>query len=293
MFGNPFLKKGFVIRDGSSIIAWNKNGEDSSINIASHCDSPCLILKKVSSNPEAVLQNRVQIYPSPLLSTWISRDLRLSGRIFYREKQRIREVLFDSKEAVAYIPPPPYNFNSNISTSFNRDTSLNPIFGQKGSIIDYICNKLQIKSSQIFQKRLFLHDAQPPLIVNGLLRSKKLDDCIHCYCSLKSFLEVDAPPTGQTNLITFFDHEEMGSRTKVGAKGDLIDAVLNRIILKENFLRFKMNSLIISSDVNHADHPNWPEKANSILPVPLGHELGYLKMRSLWLLVIADQKFLF
>ena len=67
------------------------------------------------------------------------------------------------------------------------------------------------------------------------------------------------------NVGAFFDHEEIGSKTKQGAGSVLLSAVLGRIFLsygrsREKFLESFSKSMLLSVDVGHALHPNKADK---------------------------------
>ena len=67
------------------------------------------------------------------------------------------------------------------------------------------------------------------------------------------------------NLAAFFDHEEIGSRTKQGAGSNLMNMLVEKILLslgagREQFLRGMEDSLLLSVDVGHGLHPNYVKK---------------------------------
>jgi aspartyl aminopeptidase len=62
-----------------------------------------------------------------------------------------------------------------------------------------------------------------------------------------------------------FDHEEAGSVSGHGAKSNFLSSVLERAALslgldREAWLRLLPQSFLISADMAHALHPNYPEK---------------------------------
>ena len=67
------------------------------------------------------------------------------------------------------------------------------------------------------------------------------------------------------NVAAFFDHEEIGSRTKQGAGSMVLTMVLEKISSGLNldriqFLQGLSESMLLSVDVGHAFHPNYAEK---------------------------------
>ena len=67
------------------------------------------------------------------------------------------------------------------------------------------------------------------------------------------------------NVAAFFDHEEVGSRTKQGAGSMFLSMVLEQISIglgqeRLQFLHYLADSMFLSVDVGHAYHPNYGEK---------------------------------
>lgn len=72
-----------------------------------------------------------------------------------------------------------------------------------------------------------------------------------------------------------FDNEEVGSSSRQGAQGTLMADVLARIeeslgVSREQSIRARTNSLLLSADNGHATHPNHPEVSDPVHPVTLG-----------------------
>jgi aspartyl aminopeptidase len=130
---------------------------------------------------------------------------------------------------------------------------------------------------------LSLCDTQPPQVWglhNEFLSSPRLDNQVHCFTSLCALIEhanaadlEGASRGGQTDvaMIALFDHEEVGSESTCGAGGPVMAEALTRVALcfppktagvseEEALLRTKRKSFLISADVAHAIHPNWPGK---------------------------------
>lgn len=68
-------------------------------------------------------------------------------------------------------------------------------------------------------------------------------------------------------MVMLFDHEEVGSQSATGADSNLIVEATERIsfnlkpdLPKEDYYRIIRNSFVISADMAHAIHPNYPEK---------------------------------
>ena len=113
---------------------------------------------------------------------------------------------------------------------------------------------------------LFFYDAQKGALIGldqDIIATARLDNLAMCHCIYKGLLATDNPQ--QTNIGAFFDNEEIGSRTMMGADSNYLSALLDRIIFSiggdlEDGLRARHHSFLISADGAHALHPNFPEK---------------------------------
>ncbi len=69
--------------------------------------------------------------------------------------------------------------------------------------------------------------------------------------------------TESTLVCAFFDHEEIGSESHIGAAGSFLTDILQRISMamsseREDFARALARSFLISADMAHAYQPNFP-----------------------------------
>ena len=65
-----------------------------------------------------------------------------------------------------------------------------------------------------------------------------------------------------TQVLVAYDNEEIGSRTMQGADSPWLSQVLERIAGsdRESYFRALAQSFLVSADMAHALHPNYPEK---------------------------------
>lgn len=76
------------------------------------------------------------------------------------------------------------------------------------------------------------------------------------------------------NVAAFFDHEEIGSRTKQGAGSTLLTMVLEKLFQglgmdRLEYLQQMTESMLLSVDVGHAYHPNYVDKMDPTNQSPL------------------------
>ena len=67
--------------------------------------------------------------------------------------------------------------------------------------------------------------------------------------------------SGNVNVIALFNHEEVGSTSTSGAKSNLVPTLLARLSpAPAAYAQSVARSFLVSSDVGHAIHPNYPSK---------------------------------
>ena len=77
-------------------------------------------------------------------------------------------------------------------------------------------------------------------------------------------------------MLAAFDHEELGSNSRSGASGPLLEDVLRRLqsglgASTEDAARGLAASWCISADAGHSVHPNYPEKHDPRVRPLAGH----------------------
>ena len=105
--------------------------------------------------------------------------------------------------------------------------------------------------------------------------SGRIDDLECAYTTLWGFLQGRGEEEGRGDIWVMFDNEEVGSSSRQGAQGTLMADVLARIeesmgVSREQSIRARTNSLVLSADNGHATHPNHPEKSDPANPVVMG-----------------------
>ena len=282
--------KYYVTTNDSALIAFvvntDKPEEDGFRMIGAHTDAPGFRLKP---NPEMQKENylilNTEVYGGPILSTWFDRPLSIAGRISHSGDHMLRpeRTLIDFKEPVAIIPNLAIHMNREVNTGVNfnqqKDTLpvLKTIDGQldKDFIKNMVCEQSGLSMDQVLDADLFLYPIEKGALVGvdkEFISAPRLDDLAMAYAGIEALLE--AKHTSGINMMICFDNEEIGSRTKQGADSPFLSSTLERIMLAmdkstEDFYRAIAQSFLISADMAHAYHPNYPEKqdpTNKVLP---------------------------
>ncbi|MGL5440601.1 MAG: M18 family aminopeptidase [Filifactoraceae bacterium] len=267
----------YVTLDGS-IFLFSVGETPTKFNIiTSHTDSPCMMIKP---NP-IIIENgyiklNVDVYGGPILNTWFDRPLGIAGKVsIINNEGNVSYKLFDM-EKVAIIPNLAVHQNREVNNgvTIGRQKDILPILGfanentDKNYLDKLIANKLDIDYNNILDYTLYTYvDDSAKLIGsdNQIISSPRLDDLAMVYSSVSGLIEAKVDKS--INIVAAFDNEEVGSNTIYGADSNIFNKILERIgmglnIIGEDFDIMIGNSSMISADMAHAIHPNFPEKSD-------------------------------
>ena len=268
----------FVTRNQSSLIAFRtgKRGmaDEGLRMVGAHTDSPCLKLKPNAVNETVgYVKFGVEVYGGVLLNPWFDRDLSLAGRVTVRDKRgALRSVLIDFERALAIIPSLAIHLDreANEGRSINKQTMLPPLLGLAGEqpfdLHALIRSELKkhdtsLARTDILDFELCFYGTQPPALVGvaeEFIAAARLDNLLSCYTGLKAIIDSKAD-TAQ--LMIASDHEEVGSNSSAGARGNFLKSVLERLSADDEFYaRTIARSLLVSTDNAHGIHPNFADK---------------------------------
>lgn len=281
--------KAFVRRDGA-IIAWHAGAEVSTTSpvrvLGSHTDSPGLMLKpKPDFHAFGWAQAGVEVYGGPLLSTWFDRDLAIAGRIVTTDGA---EHLVRT-EAVARVPMLAIHLDHDGGSSpkFDRQRHTQPVLAAgEASALDLIAQAAGVDPAEVSGADVRLADTQRAARIGAagdLFASPRLDNLSSVFASLVALVEIDPAP-GTIAMLAAFDHEELGSNSRSGAHGPMLEDVLGRIreglgATAEDAARANAESWCISADAGHSVHPNYHEKHDPNVH-PLSGQGPMLKMNA-------------
>ena len=266
----------FVIRNDSSIVAFI-NGASNPLTagvriVGAHTDSPCL---KVKPNPEiherGYFQLGVEVYGGVLLPTWFDRDLSLAGRVTFRTTSGVlKSKLVNFNHAIATVASLAIHLDrtQNDSRSINKQTDLAPILGQVAGdttqdfrailVTQLLAEHPDCAVDSVLDYELCFYDTQPAANIGldrAFLTGARLDNLLSCYVGLEALLQADE---SQNAVLICTDHEEVGSTSAAGAKGPLLEQVLQRWVGSyDHYCRMSQNSMLVSVDNAHAIHPNF------------------------------------
>ncbi len=264
----------YTVRSGSSIVAFlygeNKLVENGIRVLGAHTDSPCL---KVKPQPEldtkGYQQVGIEVYGGALLNPWFDRDLSLAGRVSYIDESGcLKQRLIDFKKPIAVIPSLAIHLDrsANDKRTINPQTQMNPLLGigEKLNIRELLQQEIDDSVQEVFDFNLSFYDTQPPGFVglnNEFIASARLDNLLSCYLGLEALLSSEGK---ETCILVCNDHEEVGSRSDVGAQGTMLEDILQRLLPNEvDRQRCIRSSMMLSVDNAHGVHPNYKDKHDS------------------------------
>ncbi|CEP60921.1 metalloaminopeptidase APE1 LALA0_S02e02718g [Lachancea lanzarotensis] len=294
--------KYYTIRNGTNLAAFilgeNWKYESGVGAIGAHIDALTVKLKPASQKDdvEGFQLLGVAPYGGTLSTLWFDRDLGIGGRVLVKDESsgKIEARLINSSpQPIAKIPSLAPHFGEPANGPFDKEDQAVPVIGYTSSddsdededhedesksplygkhpigLLRYIADLANVKVSQLVQLDLDLFDVQKGTLgglKNELLFAPRIDDRICSFAALQSLIDFSKEgsiPSETLNVVTLYDNEEVGSLSRQGAKGGLLESVVQRVaaslhgndpsILRTTFA----NSIILSADVNHMFNPNF------------------------------------
>jgi aspartyl aminopeptidase len=258
----------YVTRNDSSIVAFTypPSLDKGYTIIGVHTDSPHLRLKPNPVTKSAgTIRFGVEPYGGVLLNPWFDRDLSLAGRIVYVDEAGVRcEKLIDTKRPIGVVSSLAIHLDreANNSRSINAQTDIVPMMacGESFDFESWILSEAEVHQGKLLAHELSFYDVQKGSFIgidNEFITSARLDNLLSCYVGLQALMNTKNPM-----MLACMDHEEVGSDSHVGAGGTFVEEVLRRIS-GEKFPMLMRQSLMVSCDNAHAQHPNFPSKHES------------------------------
>jgi aspartyl aminopeptidase len=267
----------YLIR-GGTIIAFIVGSESPATAgfrmIGAHTDSPNLRLKpNADVTKNGYQQLGVEAYGGVIYATWLDRDLSLAGRVLLDQGGRVEARLVDLERPVARVPNLAIHLNRSVNTDglqINAQKHLSPVIGlgKEAALRGALAKALDVAEKSILGYDLSLYDVTRAAIAGldqEFVLCSRLDNLGSCHAALSALTAVSTPsPT--TRLIALYDHEECGSKTMAGAAGSVLRDAIARVIeghpdrQPQAMARAMNRSLLVSADMAHAIHPNYPDQ---------------------------------
>ena len=271
--------KHYVVRGGSAIIAFVVGSaglaETGLRIVGAHTDSPGLRIKpKPAEDVAGMVRLGVEVYGGPILATFADRDLSLAGRVHVRTADGFDAHLVRFADPLLRLPNLAIHMNRDVNENglkFNKQTELPLLLGVSEPDAKAemrfrrpIAEALGVAPDDLLTWELNAYDTQKGTLWGAdreFIADSQLDNLASCHAALSALLASSAPQA--TCLCAFFDHEEVGSESAVGAGGSFVSDVIGRLagqaaLDAEDQRRMLARSFFVSADMAHGWHPNFP-----------------------------------
>lgn len=273
----------YVIRDGSSIVAFvigdGIPAESGFRIVGAHTDSPGFRIRPNGATvSDGMARLGVEIYGGPILATFTDRDLSLAGRIsFLDDGKQLTHKLVCFDEPLLRLPNLAIHMNRGVNEDglkLHKQNELPLLFAQltaeqlpKPYFLELLARAADLDTTQILSWDLAVYDTQKGTFWGAnreFYANSQIDNLASCHAALQALLDNVVLDSAHSTLVcAFFDHEEIGSESHIGAGGSFLADVLQRIDIatsteREDHARALAQSFLISADMAHAYQPNFP-----------------------------------
>lgn len=273
----------YVVRDDSSIVLFvlgHTTPSESGFKIVgAHTDSPGFRIRpNAATVSNGIARVGVEIYGGPILATFTDRDLSLAGRISYTDEQgRLSHKLVRIDQSLLRLPNLAIHLNRGVNEDGLKLHKQNELFlllaqltadqlPPQSYFVALLAQLAEIEAEQILAWDLAVYDTQKGAFWGAnqeFYANSQIDNLASCHAGLQALLDEEVLNSAESTLVcAFFDHEEIGSRSHIGAAGSFLTDVLQRVSIATSSDRDAMscasaNSFLISADMAHAFHPNF------------------------------------
>jgi aspartyl aminopeptidase len=268
----------YVIRDGALVAWYLPEGAEAARPfrlIGSHTDSPNLRVKPVPDIGSAGWrQVAVEVYGGTLYNTWLDRDLGLAGRLSLRDGG---ELLVNIDRPLLRVPQLAVHLDRSVNgegLKLNPQVHLTPVWGTgdpvRGELIEFVAAEYGLRARDVLGWDLMLHDVAAPAYIGrnaDLITASRLDNLMSVHAGVAALVAAveEGIDGGPIPVLAAMDHEETGSVSTTGALGPFLETVLARLVEVRGGgvdarARAYAGSVLASSDLAHAVHPNYPER---------------------------------
>ena len=275
---------------------------------SAHTDFPAIRVKpNPITSVKGYTKLNVEMYGGLIENTWLDRPLGAAGTVVLKGKNAfdVDSVLVDTKRPIAIVPNLAIHMNRSVNdgVKLNRQKEMLPIlmmernnednptkllnnrnnpslFPESDTQYDewtkFLADEVDCDPSEILSYEMTLYPTEQGCVLGtegGFISSPRLDNLTSCFGVLSGIIQAKKMNVNGVRCAILFDNEEVGSRTKQGGAGMILPNLIKRVYDALGYSNQEMDSFIskgfmISSDVAHGLHPNYPEK-NDITNIPV------------------------
>ena len=275
---------------------------------SAHTDFPAIRVKpNPITSMKGYTKLNVEMYGGLIENTWLDRPLGAAGTVVLKGRNAfdVDSVLVDTKRPIAIVPNLAIHMNRSVNDGIklNRQKEMLPILMMERSNEDnitkplnnrnnpslfpesdtqydewtkFLADEVDCDPSEILSYEMTLYPTELGCVLGtegDFISSPRLDNLTSCFGVLSGIIQARKMNANGVRCAIFFDNEEVGSRTKQGGAGMILPNLIKRVYDALGYSNQEMDSFIskgfmISSDVAHGLHPNYPEK-NDITNIPV------------------------
>ena len=274
---------------------------------SAHTDFPAIRVKpNPITSVKGYTKLNVEMYGGLIENTWLDRPLGAAGTVVLKGENAfdVDSVLVDTKRPIAIVPNLAIHMNRSVNdgVKLNRQKEMLPIlmmerkadeesnnvingarsenlFSQTSVEYDkwtrFLAEEVDCDPSEILSYEMTLYPTEQGCVLGtegDFISAPRLDNLTSCFGVLSGIIEARKLNANGIRCAILFDNEEVGRRTIQGGAGMLLPNLIKRVYDALGYSNQEMDSFIskgymISSDVAHGLHPNYPEK-NDITNIP-------------------------
>lgn len=271
-----------------------------SMRIASaHTDFPAI---RIKPNPlvdaKGYGELNVETYGGLILNTWLDRPLSMAGAVVTRTDDPFRPDVHyvDVARPLLTIPNLAIHMNRQINegVALDKQKHMLPLFmmcndktNTDSEWREFLSELVKRPAEDILSYELTLYPVEGGTTFgryDEFISSPRIDNLTSCVACLEGIFEAKAMDAEGLRMVVLFDNEEVGSRTKQGGASTILSQLVERIYMATGHTKAECYAdiaagFMISADVAHGYHPNYPEK-NDITNYPILNKGVVLKMAS-------------
>lgn len=272
----PIEGKGYWVEVGAGArVAFRAKTKSNSLAlIGCHTESPMLRLKENGLlQEEGMALAHVEPYGSPILGSWMFKDLGLFARVMTETPTGVQEHLINIKEPIGILLTPAIHLDRDMNQKgllIDKQKHLKVLLGNPREDGNHPLQekiKQQIGNLPILQQEVFfypLEKATSLSLDSQWVASWRIDNLASCAACLEALIESSVQASSPLAITFFADHEEIGSETCYGAASNRYSQILAEILSwlgydSATMSQLKQNALLYSVDGAHGLHPVYKE----------------------------------
>lgn len=278
--------KYYLTRNGTSLVAFRVGldfvpGPDAVNVVASHIDANRLTLKpsSIADSVMGYLQIATAPYADGGNNTWWDRDLGLGGRVIVKRRGAVFSKIIRLPGIVGSTPTLAPHFGAMptnleqmpVVSTLGREPTPTvrekeaPLYGKHSlRLLRAVAKAAFCEVDEILEWDLEMFSAESARIGGldeDLLYCSRMDDKLCSYSAIEGLISA-SEHAHLVQMVALYDNEEIGSETRQGARGNLLDVALAAVFSSLNATTDERrqtiaNSYLVSADVTHAGNPNY------------------------------------